>query len=86
VIATRVGGLDEVVVDAETGVLVPPGDVRALRRALSELLSDAGARDRMGRSARRHATQFAASQVVPRIEDVYARVVRARRSETGAPR
>jgi glycosyltransferase involved in cell wall biosynthesis len=86
VIATRAGGLDEVVVDAETGVLVPSGDVTALRGALRELLSDAGARDRMGRSARRHATQFTASHAVPRIEDVYARVVRARASQAGAPR
>jgi glycosyltransferase involved in cell wall biosynthesis len=86
VIATRVGGLDEVVVDAETGVLVPPGDVGALRGALRALLSDEGARARMGRSARRHAARFAASQALPRMEDVYTRVLRDRAGPTGAPR
>jgi len=40
VVATRAGGVPEVVCDGETGVLVPPGDVRALREALDALRRD----------------------------------------------
>ncbi|MFL5918618.1 MAG: glycosyltransferase, partial [Gaiellaceae bacterium] len=37
VVASAVGGLRDLVVDGETGLLVPPGDVRALREALTRL-------------------------------------------------
>jgi glycosyltransferase involved in cell wall biosynthesis len=40
VIATRVGGLAEVVVDGETGLLVPPGDAHALARAIKQFYED----------------------------------------------
>ena len=43
VVARRVGGLRDLVVDGETGLLVPPGDVGALRAALERLLGDAAA-------------------------------------------
>lgn len=52
VVATRVGGLAEAVVDGETGLLVPPGDIAALRTALEVLLADAGLRSRMGAAGR----------------------------------
>jgi glycosyltransferase involved in cell wall biosynthesis len=52
VIASRVGGLPEVVVDGETGLLVPPGDVDALTAAMSRLLSDPRLRAQMGQAGR----------------------------------
>ena len=52
VVASAVGGLRDLVVDGETGLLVPPGDVRALREALERLLGDAELRRRLGESAR----------------------------------
>jgi len=52
VVASSVGGLRDLVVDGETGLLVPPGDVAALRAALEQLLGDAGLRERLGRAAR----------------------------------
>ncbi|TLM76674.1 MAG: glycosyltransferase family 4 protein [Actinobacteria bacterium] len=52
VVATRVGGLPEIVADGETGVLVAPGDEAAAARAMSRLLADAGERRRMGTAAR----------------------------------
>jgi glycogen(starch) synthase len=48
VVAAAVGGLRDLVVDGETGLLVPPGDVPALRAALERLLGDAGLRRRLG--------------------------------------
>jgi glycosyltransferase involved in cell wall biosynthesis len=52
VVASAVGGLLDLVVDGETGILVPPGDVGALRDALTRLLADEGLRRRLGDAAR----------------------------------
>jgi len=52
VVASAVGGLKDLVLDGETGLLVPPGDVAALRAALERLLGDRGLRERLGVAAR----------------------------------
>jgi glycosyltransferase involved in cell wall biosynthesis len=57
VIASRIGGLPEVVEDGETGFLVTPGDVDELHDRLAALLNDPGRADRMGRAAREVALQ-----------------------------
>lgn len=57
VIATSVGGLTDAVIDDETGVVVPPRDVEALRAALERLLGDAELRGRLGAAARRFAEE-----------------------------
>ncbi len=58
VAATTVGGIPELVVDGETGWLVPPRDPQALAGALRRLLADAPARRRMGRAARERAVRL----------------------------
>jgi glycosyltransferase involved in cell wall biosynthesis len=52
VIASRTGGIPELIEDGKTGLLVPPGDVEALETRLSALLEDATARSRLGDNAR----------------------------------
>lgn len=52
VVASRVGGLPEVVDDGVTGVLVPPGDSAALALAIEELVDDAERRAAMGAAGR----------------------------------
>jgi len=52
VVAGDVGGLRDLVVNEETGLLVPPGDVAALREALTRLLDDVGLRRRFGEAGR----------------------------------
>lgn len=52
VIASRTGGLPEVVVDGETGYLVEPGDVYGLRAAIEEIVRDTKKAERMGRAGR----------------------------------
>jgi glycosyltransferase involved in cell wall biosynthesis len=52
VVASRIGGLAEVVVDGETGFLVPPGDAAALGDRLARLLSDRRLAARLGAGAR----------------------------------
>jgi glycosyltransferase involved in cell wall biosynthesis len=55
VVATSVGGLRDLVVDGETGLVVPPRDPAALREALQRLLGDSGLRRRLGAAGRERA-------------------------------
>ena len=55
VVATNVGGVSELVVDGETGFLVPPADPRALAEAVGRLLRDPHLRHRFGAAGRRRA-------------------------------
>jgi sugar transferase (PEP-CTERM/EpsH1 system associated) len=71
-VATDVGGTREVVVPGETGYLVPSGSPEALARAILDIEAQPGARDRMGRAARRRVEeQFNLRTVVARYEDLY---------------
>ena len=53
VVASNVGGLRDLVVHEETGLLVPPRDVSSLRVALERLLADPGLRHRLGEAGRK---------------------------------
>lgn len=55
VVTTPVGSNEETVRDGESGLLVPPGDVAALRDALARLIDDAAVRRSMGMAARERA-------------------------------
>jgi glycosyltransferase involved in cell wall biosynthesis len=74
VVASATGGLRDAVIHGETGLLVPPGDVGALREALCTLLSDPTLCRRMGEAGRRRARLFTASAITTRIEQVYVDV------------
>jgi glycosyltransferase involved in cell wall biosynthesis len=77
VIATRTGGLPEVVEDGVTGVLVPPGDARALAEAIQDLLRRPELRSRMGQAGReRVLARFTADEAVRQTLRVYDRVNR----------
>jgi glycosyltransferase involved in cell wall biosynthesis len=80
IIASAIGGLRDVVVDGETGLLVPPGQPAPLREALQRLLGDEGLRARMGAAAaERAATVFSPEALVPRVEESYELALAARR-------
>ena len=55
VVASAVGGIPEVVVDGETGLLVPPNDAAALAVAIRRLLAEPELRRRLGEAGRRRA-------------------------------
>jgi glycosyltransferase involved in cell wall biosynthesis len=77
VVATAVGGLRDLVVDGETGVLVPPGDVSALRAALERLLADRDLRRRLGVAGReRAAERFSWERATEATLSAYAAVLR----------
>jgi glycosyltransferase involved in cell wall biosynthesis len=74
VVASGVGGLLDLVVNGETGILVEPGNVPALRAALVRLLDDPPLRRRMGEAGRqRAADHFSWKAVTRKTLDVYAR-------------
>src|SRR5439155_26939836 len=81
---TRAGGIPEVVLDGETGLLVEARDPRALGDAIVRLITDGELRGRMRTASRRRAIEFSVERMTDRTIAVYERVLEAAR--TGAPR
>jgi len=76
VVASRVGGLPEVIDDGVTGFLCPPDAVDLMAERSLDLLTDPGKRARMGRAAsERVRARFCASAIVPRYETYYGDVL-----------
>ncbi len=78
VVASNVGGLRELVVDGETGLIVPPGDRVALRAAISALEQDPGRREALGRAGKVRAARYSPKNVIPRLEEVYGALLEGR--------
>jgi len=77
VVATAAGGTPELVVDGETGLLVPPGDVTALAEAIERLLRDAGLRRKMGEAGRKRVEgHFTIEQTVAQTVALYETLLR----------
>jgi glycosyltransferase involved in cell wall biosynthesis len=72
VVASRVGGIPTVVLDGETGVLVPPGDPQALAAGLAKVLTDPDRARAWGVAGRRLVeAEFSLDHMVHRVEAVY---------------
>ncbi len=81
VVATAVGGNPEAVVHGETGLLVPPGDGRALAEAMGWLFERPEQAAAFGQAARRRvAERFELSRMVRQYETVYDRLLAAKRA------
>jgi glycosyltransferase involved in cell wall biosynthesis len=89
IVATRVGGVPDLVTNGVHGLLVERGDVRGLAQSIAELLRDAGLRAAMGaRGRRRQRLEFDIDLMVRRLETLYEelfRVTERARSEHWAP-
>ncbi|HEX5220933.1 MAG TPA: N-acetyl-alpha-D-glucosaminyl L-malate synthase BshA [Verrucomicrobiae bacterium] len=73
-VATKVGGIPEVIEDGVTGLLSPPGDAVALASNVETLLSDATRRGELGLAAKARAQRrFSAEVIVPQYEALYRR-------------
>jgi len=73
VVATSVGGTPELVVDGETGLLVPPNDVDCLADALARVLADPGLATRMGEAGRaRVERHFSLAASTARVLSLYS--------------
>ena len=85
VVASRIGGLIDLVDHETTGLLLPPDDAAALCDGLARLLADDDLRARMGAAGRAKYDQFRAATVVPRIEAMYREVLAGRPSRGDEP-
>jgi len=74
VVATRIAGLEEVVAEGRTGVLVAPGDREGLADAVGTVLDDAALRARMGAAGAAQAGRFDIRAVATRYLDLYGEV------------
>ncbi len=80
IVASRIGGLLDVVVDGETGILVAPAAREAMTAAMRRLLDDPALRERMGAAARERVRRFSPAAVVPQFEAAYELALEARRA------
>jgi glycosyltransferase involved in cell wall biosynthesis len=79
VLASRVGGLPEVVEEGRTGILVPPGDPEALSEALLALVSDPGLRARLGEAGRAFVVErYSWARCVDRMLAAYREILDSR--------
>ncbi|MFQ5946339.1 MAG: glycosyltransferase, partial [Anaerolineae bacterium] len=80
VVATNAGGVPEIVLDSETGILVPPANPAAMAAATMSLLEDPVRAARLGRAGRRRvASEFTLVRHVDATESLYASLL----NETG---
>jgi glycosyltransferase involved in cell wall biosynthesis len=83
--ATRVGGVPEALEDGRTGLLVPPGDPRALAGALARIAEEPVWSRDLGRAAQRHVREhFALDAMVRQYQETYDRTGRSARSAPAA--
>jgi glycosyltransferase involved in cell wall biosynthesis len=75
-VATRVGGVPEVVQDGENGFLAEVGDVETMARQAIDILSDESRLRQMGQRARVAAQgRFCATRIIPQYEKFYRAVL-----------
>lgn len=80
-IASNVGGVPDLVKHGETGLLVPPGDVRAVSDAMHTLVQDTALRERLGASVARHIrNEMLAPANTRQLEALYSECIAAQRA------
>jgi glycosyltransferase involved in cell wall biosynthesis len=85
VVATRVGGNPELVLDGKTGLLVPAEDAAAIAHAIARLLDEPQMARTFGEAARRRIIEeFSIGQMLSRMEDLYTRLMERGNSGTVA--
>lgn len=85
VVATKVGGIPDIVESNRTGILVDQGDVQGLAEALVSLLRESNRRARMGKAAHEFArTHLDARKTVLRHVELYRELITASRRKVGA--
>ncbi|MBW2114689.1 MAG: glycosyltransferase family 4 protein [Deltaproteobacteria bacterium] len=74
IVASRVGGIIDLVKNTKNGLLVEPGDVNGLSLAIRELLMDKKMRDEMGQRGRTMAHDFSVENMVEKIDALYSQL------------
>jgi len=73
IVASRVGGVPDMVTDGESGLLIPP-TAEALAQAIERLVKDEALRERLGTQARQEARRFSIEAMAQGYEALYARL------------
>jgi D-inositol-3-phosphate glycosyltransferase len=81
VVGTRVGGLQMLIEDGDSGLLVPAGDYQALAESIARVLTDHRLRMHLGHGARDRAEHFTWRSVGDRVEALYARILAGEKSK-----
>ncbi len=82
VVASRIEGIDEVVLDGKTGILFKPGDARALAQALLRLIEDRQLAEEMGMAGKKRVLeQFPLEKTVKETEAVYRSLIMMEKSD-----
>lgn len=76
IVATRVGGVPEVLGEGEAGLLVPPDDPVQLSQAIEQLLTDTELARQLGEAGERRAPAYSAEKMVAEIESLYETLLR----------
>ena len=71
IVASRVGGIPDLVKDGQNGLLVPPADAPALTKAIYDLLADKKRRKQMGTAGKKMCRPYSAEAMVEQINDLY---------------
>lgn len=83
VVASRVGGILDLVRDNDNGLLVSPSDPQSLAAGISALANDPEKRRRLGERGRETAASFTSEAMVRKIEDLYEHWIRSKNLGTG---
>jgi glycosyltransferase involved in cell wall biosynthesis len=78
VVATNVGGIPDVVIDEETGILVPEKDPQAIKDALIRVLRDENLQRRLTAEANKHVEEaFSWPAVTAKLDNLYKRLLKS---------
>ena len=75
IVASRGGGIPDLVKHGENGLLIPPADEGALERAISDLLSDKSRRKHMGETGKKMCRPYSVEVMVEKIDKLYSRLL-----------
>jgi len=77
IVASRVGGIPDLVQDGDNGLLVPPGDEKSLAAGIRQLLNDPEKAKMMGQRGKERCTQFSVESMVDKIDQLYTELLQA---------
>ena len=76
IVASRIGGIPDLVKDGKNGVLVRPADATALEKIISDLLADEEKRNRMAEAGKKMCRSYSTEAMVGKIDDLYRELLR----------
>lgn len=75
IVASKIGGIPDIVKDGENGLLVPPGDSEALADAIIYLLENEDIRVKMGKNGRKKVKDYSWDKVAEKTENIYLSLI-----------